>query len=170
MNLRSATFVAAALLVLLALGVYLSSDFGRSGSQSLTNSIPQLTAPPSPSGEHADTAPTFTATPGLLPLYPGLKWLKAEEETFFTYDTEGPSEVVGQSVSSERIDGKDASLWGIFGYYSDYFGKNRGWKEYLDAGGPGSMTIGWKRGGKYFIVEVNGSSSGGTAIARISQN
>jgi len=142
------------LVVMVVVGLSVYFVFLRSSDKASTSSTKDIDL------EEAVSSKSFPA----LPLYPGIKWGVAREERFTSYDRDGPPEVQGYVIQSEQPispDGPDAfDIY--FKFYQPWL-KQEGWQGYADfAGGhgPPSITIGWKKGGKYFFITEEKSDQG----------
>jgi len=112
---------------------------------------------PEPPKSPAVTAPTAPLTsPAELPLlFPGLTIKQHREGVMFeTEDLDGPSQIQGTSVEANVRNPEDEQLvLGLFKYYYDYF-MTRDWDFYLSASGPTGDLEGWKKNGRYFILDI----------------
>lgn len=105
------------------------------------------------------------------PLFPGLTIKQRQEGMMFkTEDLDGPLQIQGAEVEGNIRSLEDARLvLELVGYYNNYFAA-RGWDFYLSASGPTGDLEGWKRDGKYFIMEYSVDVHTGTRSAFLRYN
>lgn len=112
---------------------------------------------------HTQTQPAAATPPEgdrkaeeVPPLYPFVRWQPPRVERFEVTDDspDSPGEVEGTVIVSDPIAIED--LTGKPDIYFDFYRpwlEARGWKEYIEADSPGAHAVGWKREGRYFIIE-----------------
>lgn len=141
----------------LSVGVYLGLSKRRFAPQAKNiGEPPQSTIPvtltPLTDEPTASAAPTVAEE--IPSLFPGLTIKQRQEGIVFkTEDLDGPVQIQGTKVEGNIRSLEDARLaLELVGYYNNYF-TTRGWDFYLSASGPLGDLEGWKKDGKYFIME-----------------
>lgn len=110
-------------------------------------------------------------TPGsdaeMPPLFPGLTIKRRQEGIMFKTeeDLDGPVLIRGVQVEANIKSPQDVELaYELVNYYHEYFSKYN-WENYLAGDRPGSSINGWKKNGRYFIIEIQVNIKSGTTSA-----